>query len=130
MQGSFVSRAFSNRNVQRTTRKTHYISLIDIYYNMVYNDLASRWEVSFTNRAVKKFGLLPLTVKQTLAGLMKEMEISGPVRGNWINYSKLGKDIHHCHLKRGRPTYVCCWREGALRSIEVFFVGTHEDAPY
>lgn len=55
------------------------------------------------------------------------------MRGNWPNYGKLGENRHHCHLKKGRPTYVAVWEvaeTGEIRLIEVTYVGTHERAPY
>ena len=43
-----------------------------------------------------------------------------------------GENRHHCHIKKGRPTYVAVWEEmdGAIQLIEVTYVGTHEKAPY
>ena len=63
---------------------------------------------------------------------MKEIEIVGPVRGNWPNYSKLGGMRHHCHIKDGRPSFVVCWEVVGteVRLIEVYYVGTREKAPY
>lgn len=59
------------------------------------------------------------------------IEFSGPVRGNWPNYSKLADGRHHCHLKKGKPTYVAVWSEDkATVTVEVIYVGTHEKAPY
>jgi hypothetical protein len=69
---------------------------------------------------------------KNLVFLAKEIEIMGPVRGNWPNYGKLAPERHHCHLKKGRPTYVAVWEERnrEIRLIEVVYVGTHEKAPY
>lgn len=63
---------------------------------------------------------------------MEEIKHSGPVRGNWPNYGKLGDGRHHCHLKKGKPTYVVMWeeRDREIRLIEVTYAGTHEKAPY
>jgi hypothetical protein len=38
----------------------------------------------------------------------------------------------HCHLRKGRPTYVACWRiiDKKTKQIEVYYVGSHEGAPY
>lgn len=57
---------------------------------------------------------------------------TGPVRGNWPNYGKLGPGRHHCHLKKGHPTYVAVWEESpeGIKLIEVTYAGTHERAPY
>jgi hypothetical protein len=39
---------------------------------------------------------------------------------------------YHCHLKKGKPTYVCFWKilDKRERIVEVFYVGSHEKAPY
>lgn len=91
-----------------------------------------KWKITLSGRARKQLGEIPITVRANLVALLKEMELLGPIRGSWKNYSKLGRGLHHCHLKSGRPTYVACWRElnGNNREIEVFFIGTHERAPY
>ncbi|EFI33555.1 conserved hypothetical cytosolic protein [Desulfonatronospira thiodismutans ASO3-1] len=90
------------------------------------------WSVRVKKKAVKKARELPRTAKENLFALMREMEESGPVRGNWKNYSKLGKNRHHCHIKGGHPAYVAVWEEseGEINLIEVTYAGTHEDAPY
>jgi len=67
--------------------------------------------VEFTNRARKQKGKLPIRVQEILFLLVREIEVGGPVRGDWPNYSKLSDRVHHCHLKKGRPTYVAVWRE-------------------
>lgn len=90
------------------------------------------WKVT-TKKSVKKLrSRLPRNVCKSLVALMREMEIDGPVRGNWPNYGKLTDDIHHCHLKKGTPTYVAVWMvmDKEVRLIEVTYVGTHEKAPY
>jgi len=46
------------------------------------------------------------------------------------NYSALGGDRHHCHLKKGHPTYVAVWRVVAEKTVEIIYAGTHESAPY
>jgi mRNA-degrading endonuclease RelE of RelBE toxin-antitoxin system len=90
------------------------------------------WRVELTNKAKKQADKLPKAVQDSLVLLMREIAISGPVRGNWANYSKLSNSEHHCHLKKGHPTYVAVWREGkdGIRLVEVIYVGTHEKAPY
>ncbi len=63
---------------------------------------------------------------------MLEIEVNGPIRGNWPNYSKLGANKHHCHLKKGQPTWVAVWEEknSQIKFVEVTYAGTHEKAPY
>ena len=90
------------------------------------------WNVTIHPKAQKGIPKLPARVQQSLAFLLREIELNGPARGNWPNYSKLGKDLHHCHLKKGKPTYVAVWQvvDKEIRLIEVVYAGTHEKAPY
>jgi mRNA-degrading endonuclease RelE of RelBE toxin-antitoxin system len=91
-----------------------------------------KWQVSFTSKALKQARLLPESVRALLSILVLEMQRKGPVRGNWRNYGRLGTNTHHCHLKRGRPTYVACWsvKDNQVHLLEVYYAGTHEKAPY
>lgn len=90
------------------------------------------WKVVFTNRSRKQKEKLPRRVQEVLFQLVREIEMAGPVRGDWPNYSKLPDGKHHCHLKKGKPTYVAVWREvkGEIRLVEVTYAGSHEKAPY
>jgi len=71
------------------------------------------WDVRLSRKAAKAAAKLPQAVQLSLAVLAREIELSGPVRGNWPNYGKLAPGRHHCHLKKGRPTYVAVWEEKA-----------------
>ena len=89
------------------------------------------WNVALTGKANKQAEKLPMAVRAVLQTLMDEIAISGPVRGDWPNYSKLSDGRHHCHLKKGKPTYVAVWTtEKKTVSVEIVYVGTHEKAPY
>lgn len=90
------------------------------------------WTVTLSRKAKKNIPVLPKRVRSTLAYLIKDIELTGPVKGSWPNYSKLGKARHHCHLKKGNPTYVAVWevKDKEIRLVEVMYVGTHEKAPY
>jgi hypothetical protein len=68
--------------------------------------------------------------------LIRDLEKNGPeTGGGWKNYGKL-KGMHgdkrHCHLSKGLPTHVYCWEliDKNLKITEVYYVGTHEKAPY
>jgi mRNA-degrading endonuclease RelE of RelBE toxin-antitoxin system len=91
-----------------------------------------KWDVAFTRKAEKQSKGLPKYIKETLYLLVKDIQENGPVRGNWQNYGKLGDNRHHCHLKKGSPTYVAVWEVSVkqVRFVEVCYVGTHEKAPY
>jgi hypothetical protein len=90
------------------------------------------WQVMMSRKASKQTKNLPPVVREFLFALLRDIELYGPVRGDWPNYSKLNPDRHHCHLKKGRPTYVAVWevRNREIQLIEVVYVGTHEKAPY
>lgn len=90
------------------------------------------WTVVIHRRAEKGLRTLPKTVRHSLVALIRAIETSGPVRGDWPNYGKLGNDRHHCHLKKGSPTYVVIWeiRDREIRLVEITYAGTHEKAPY
>lgn len=98
----------------------------------------SVWQVFITSRALKQKKTLPETVTAQLWRLILEIEKSGPVRKEWPHFSALKKDkgipdnAYHCHIKSGRPTYVVCWRveNKKVKIVEIFYVGTHENAPY
>ncbi len=102
------------------------------------------WFVDLSPKAKKACRKLPDRVRAALYFLLDEIESQGPVRGNWPNYSKLSGARHHCHLKKGKPTYVAVWtvfekhvridratgRRKPYVEVEVIYVGTHEKAPY
>ncbi len=89
------------------------------------------WTVKIHRKAEKQLASLPRSVAEKLYFLMREIAISGPVRGDWPNYGKLTGDRHHCHLKKGKPTYVAVWTEDRQTiTVEVIYAGTHEKAPY
>jgi len=93
------------------------------------------WTVKFTYRTAKSLNKLEEKVLLALQLLVNDLETNGPTPGiKWRNYGMLrgfSEDKRHCHLIRGKPTYVCCWEVcKKLKIIEVYYVGTHEKAPY
>lgn len=90
------------------------------------------WTVKIMRRALKQVDRLPVKIRESLADLIRDMEFHGPVRGNWPNYSKLSENRHHCHIRKGNPTYVTIWEvtDKGIKLIEVTYAGTHEKAPY
>ena len=91
-----------------------------------------KWTVEFTSKALKQRQQLPKRVADSLAALVVDIQESGPVCGLWHNYSKLSGTRHHCHLKKGKPTYVAIWQvdNNLINFVEVIYVGTHEKARY
>ena len=90
------------------------------------------WTVTERRSLNKRIRKLPENVQNILIMLKKDMEINGPIRGDWPNFSALSDGRYHCHLKKGRPTYVAIWevKNKEIRLIEVIYAGTHEKAPY
>jgi len=90
------------------------------------------WHVRLSKKVDKGMTKIPTRVRDALALLMADIEADGPVRGDWPNYGKLSPTRHHCHLKKGRPTYVAVWEEfdEGIRLVEIIYAGTHEKAPY
>ena len=85
----------------------------------------------------KKSIKLSESVRLQINLLMREIEQLGPIRKNWPNFSPLTgkglpKNAYHCHIKKGKPTYVACWyvEDKKVKIVEIFYVGTHENAPY
>ena len=86
------------------------------------------WDVLVTKRTLKRIAKAPETVQFLFDDLAQELRKLGPIRANWPNYSKLGSETYHCHLKR---SWVVCWRnQRDSPEIEVYYAGSREDAPY
>lgn len=94
------------------------------------------WTIQISHRVGKQINKLPKSAKAALLLLMRDLESNGPTTGGgWKNYGKLlgvQGDKRHCHFLKGKPTYVCCWEvmNKQIKIIEVYYVGTHENAPY
>lgn len=97
---------------------------------MVHN--VFMWKITYSRKAQKQYERLPKSVREALDFLTLEIENLGPARGNWPNYGKLADGSHHCHIKKGHPTYVAVWEEveGKIRIVRIKYAGTHEKAPY
>ena len=87
------------------------------------------WEITFHKKAAKQVRKLPKLEQAKLQFLVKDLIVSGPIVPAWSNYSKLGGNLYHCHLSH---KWVACWEKkgSALRLIEIYYVGSREDAPY
>jgi mRNA-degrading endonuclease RelE of RelBE toxin-antitoxin system len=86
------------------------------------------YEVRVSKKAQKKLFKLPKNIRQRFIALAEQLRERGPVAYDWQNYSKLGEDRYHCHLTY---SYVACWthNKGTI-TIEVYYVGSRENAPY
>jgi phage-related protein len=90
--------------------------------------LSQKFLITATKKVYKSFRELPEQVQERLGILLRQLAAQGPVAHNWPNYSKLGHNRYHCHLKY---SYVACWTcDGNSIKIEVYYVGSREKAPY
>ncbi len=103
-----------------------------------YDIMKKAWTVRITNQVHKIIASVknpfPLVVKSLYLALIKDLKY-GLDPEKWKHHGKIkGPDYWHYHLKRGKPTYVARWKhyegQNQLIIIEVFCVGTHENAPY
>ena len=89
------------------------------------------WQVLVKKKIQKNIDKLPLSVKQRLFALLEQIEEKGPIRKEWQNFSELekNKNKYHCHLTY---RYVACWEVLKDKKIivEVYYVGSRENAPY
>lgn len=97
--------------------------------------MSINWTVTPTRTADKQAVKLSENIMLKLRLLFMDLATQGPTVPGWPHYGKIhGKkgDKRHCHLQRGKPTYVCCWEiiDKKRKIIEVYYVGTHEKAPY
>jgi hypothetical protein len=84
-----------------------------------------------SNKSVQNaphFAVFLAVVVQKLKFLNNSIQETGPVRPEYQNYRKLGKDLYHCHLAY---SWVAVWRsENGSYVVEVEYVGSREKAPY
>jgi hypothetical protein len=81
------------------------------------------------NKQVKKnIEKVPLSIQKKFFFLVNDLEKLGPIRTEWQNFSRLGENEYHCHLSH---KWVACWRcEKNSITIEVYYAGSRENAPY
>lgn len=87
------------------------------------------WHVGFTAKAAKQAGKLAPRERDLLVRLVRDLEIIGPVQTSWPHYSKLQGQHYHCHLNY---RWVACWKvkDNALHLLDIYYVGSRENAPY
>lgn len=90
------------------------------------------WIVNIIGQAKKADKNLSKDAAKSFVLLLKELKLMGPYRASWPSYTKMPHENYHCHIEKGRPTYVVCWQiiNKKEKIIEVYYAGTHEKAPY
>ena len=87
-----------------------------------------KYRVIWKRKVDKQIAKMPAKVQDKFHDLVCDIRKSGPVQKEWANFSDLGKDLYHCHLNY---SWVACWT--AKRNeivVEVYYVGSREQAPY
>ena len=95
-------------------------------------------DIADTKKLKRQIEALPEAIRPIAYALLVDIEENGPHQVGWPRFSSLNKSkaipghSFHCHQHRGRPTYVACWciNDKKKKIIEVYYVGTHENAPY
>ncbi len=86
------------------------------------------YKVIIKRKITRNLQKLPEKVTAAFLRLVLDLESKGPVQPDWSNYSKLSKNTYHCRLDYH---HVACWRyEDGTIEIEVYYVGSREQAPY
>ena len=104
-------------------------------YTLLRRDdlMAGLRKIRFTRKAIRGIAKLQRAGRKkelvVLRKLVGDIAASGPTQGGYPGYSKLGGDKHHCHLSY---RWVACWQleQGQIKIVEVYYVGSREDAPY
>ncbi|MDR3088388.1 MAG: hypothetical protein LBU39_01045 [Desulfobulbaceae bacterium] len=90
--------------------------------------MKTNYEVIIKRRVQRDAEKMPKGELIKWLNLVDDLAERGPALGDWPNYSKLGKNEYHCHLSY---RWVACWRHQAETiEIEVYYVGSRENAPY
>lgn len=104
--------------------------------------MTTRWQATLARDAKKQYiklkrsGQKKPSIIDVIDTLVLDLIEHGPIATGWPNFGCITEDrknsFYHCHLKKGKPTYVACWKviDEKIKIIEVFYVGTHEGAPY
>lgn len=88
------------------------------------------WQVNMKTKIGRNIQLLPKPIQKAAFMLVEDLKAKGIYPGDkWQNYSALGDDQYHCHLTY---RYVACWRvlDNKIEIMEVYYVGSRENAPY
>ncbi|MFI5343415.1 MAG: hypothetical protein ACHQUC_04245 [Chlamydiales bacterium] len=104
--------------------------------------MTAKWDVDLSRDAKKQYkalmrnGVRP-SITDAIDTLVIDLQTRGVALVDWPNYGVIDeskkRSYYHCHLKKGKPTFVVCWEgieNGKTKKIEVFYVGSHENAPY
>ena len=86
------------------------------------------YNVVIQKKMLRNLRKMPEQVQKAMANLVEDLRDKGPVRNEWPNFSRLGQERYHGHLAY---RWVACWshKKGSM-TIEVYYAGSRENAPY
>ena len=86
------------------------------------------YNVIIKRKLLRNIRKMPEQIQKKMANLVEDLRDKGPIRNDWPNYGKLGPERYHCHLAYH---WVACWHwEKDTITIEVYYAGSRENAPY
>lgn len=86
------------------------------------------WTAAIKRRQLRRLRQLPRRVQDLFVLLEADLRANGPEQPSWPSYSRLSGGAYHCHLNH---RYVACGTaDKHTITIEVYDVGSREDAPY
>ncbi len=86
------------------------------------------YEIVIKKSVLKNIQKMPKKIQFLFESLVDDLIEKGPIRNEWPNFSKLGKNEYHCHLSY---KWIACWYcENNSVKIEVYYAGSRENAPY
>lgn len=86
------------------------------------------YKIIVPKKVAKQVRKLRSQEKDRLEALLDDLRETGPIQPRWSRYSQLGDGRYHCHLSY---RWVACWRDtGDSLVLEVYYVGSRENAPY
>ncbi len=86
------------------------------------------YRVHIQKKTLRDLRKMPEPIQMKMANLVEDLRDKGPIRKDWPNFSRLGPDTYHCHLSHH---WVACWRwQKSSVTIEVYYAGSRENAPY
>ena len=86
------------------------------------------YPVRVTKKALKGLEKMPKDQQDRFHRLTQYLQENGPLAKIWPNFSSLGGNKYHCHLSFH---WVACWTyEKEILTIEVYYAGSRENAPY
>ena len=87
-----------------------------------------KYRVILNKKNQKSVQKLPGYEKKVFDQLVKDLTDTGPIQKDWNNFSLVEKNKYHCHLSY--KWVACRYNEKKHITIEVYYVGSREKAPY